>query len=74
MIKRVYRLPGTIPDHIFFDNNCTIARMVKNDPYFQNIGLIVDVFHFKCKHSEEDTFCQSNCNPAAYLELRELHG
>ena len=43
--------------------------MVKNDPMFKNIGLTVDVFHFKCKHSEKDVFCQEHCNPAAYPEL-----
>ena len=69
MIKRVYHLPGTMPDHIFFDNNCTLAKMVKNDPVFENVGLTVDVFHFKCKHSESHTFCQANCNPVAYPEL-----
>jgi len=69
MIKRMYRLPGSMPDHIFYDNNCTIAKMVKDDPIFKNVGLTVDVFHFKCKHSEKDTFCQENCNPAAYPEL-----
>lgn len=69
MIKRTYRLPGTKPDHIFFDNNCSIAKAVKSDPFFQDIGLTVDVFHFKCKHSEKDRFCQENCNPAAYPEL-----
>jgi hypothetical protein len=53
----------------FFDNNCSIAKAVKNDPFFQDIGLTVDVFHFKCKHSEKDVFCQEKCNPAAYPEL-----
>ncbi|KAF8236744.1 hypothetical protein L208DRAFT_1250906, partial [Tricholoma matsutake] len=58
------------PDHIFFDNNCTLASMVRGkDPFFDNIGLTVDVFHFKSKHSEMDIFCQENCNPAAYPEL-----
>ena len=57
------------PDHIFFDNNCTLAKMVKDDPFFKNIGLTVDMFHFKSKHSETDTFCQEHCNPAAYPEL-----
>ena len=69
MIKRTYRIPGTKPDHIFFDNNCSVAKAVKNDPFFQNVGLTVDVFHFKCKHSEKDQFCQNHCNPAAYPEL-----
>lgn len=57
------------PDHIFFDNNCTLAKSVKDDPFFEDIGLTVDVFHFKSKHSEMDTFCQEHCNPAAYPEL-----
>lgn len=69
MIKRTYRMPGTKPDHIFFDNNCTLGKAVKNDSFFKNIGLTVDVFHFKCKHSEKDRFCQENCNPVAYPEL-----
>jgi hypothetical protein len=44
--------------------------MVKDsDPYFANIGLSVDVFHFDCKHSEKDTYCQEHCNPAAFPEL-----
>jgi len=58
-----------MPDHIFFDNNCSIAKIVKNDPVFKNVGLTVDVFHFKCKHSEEDRFCQENCDPSKYPEL-----
>ncbi|KAF8894187.1 hypothetical protein CPB84DRAFT_1816137 [Gymnopilus junonius] len=69
MIKCTYRVPGTKPDHIFFDNNCSIAKAVKTDPFFQNVGLTVDVFHFKCKHSEKDQFCQDHCNPTAYPEL-----
>jgi hypothetical protein len=68
MIKNTFN--GDIkPDHIFFDNNCSLAKMAKGDPFFANIGLTVDVFHFKCKHSEKDEFCQSNCNPVAYPEL-----
>lgn len=69
MIKRTYCNASTKPDHIFFDNNCSIAKAVKNDPFFRNVGLTVDVFHFKCKHSKKDQFCQDHCNPAAYPEL-----
>ena len=43
--------------------------MVKYDEFFQTIGLTVDVFHFTCKHSNTDTFCQKNCNLQAYPEL-----
>jgi len=70
MIKRTFH-EDIKPDHIFFDNNCTLASMVRDgkDPFFDDIGLTVDVFHFKSKHSETDLFCQQNCNPAAYPKL-----
>lgn len=70
-IKRTFRINDQAPNHIFFDNNCSLAKHVKNDPYFKNIGLTVDVFHFNCKHSIRDQFCQENCNPAIF---KELHG
>jgi hypothetical protein len=66
----VFRDPETCPTHVFFDNNCQLTLHVKDDPFFQDIGLSVDVFHFKCKHSKQDTFCQENCNPAAFPELK----
>ncbi|KAG2036145.1 hypothetical protein BDR03DRAFT_934617 [Suillus americanus] len=69
-IKNIYAGPNAMkPDHIFFDNNCTLSKMVKDDPFFEEIGLLVDVFHFNCKHSQSDTYCQENCNPADYPEL-----
>ena len=74
MIKRTYRFPGIKPDHIFFDNNCSLAKAVKNNPFFKDIGLTVDVFYFKSKHSEADIFCQSNCNPVAYPKLLGENG
>ncbi|KAG0696840.1 hypothetical protein DFH29DRAFT_812545 [Suillus ampliporus] len=69
MIKHVFRSDDIKPQHIFYDNNCTLSKMVKNDPYFQNIGLSVDVFHFNCKHAVTDRWCQENCNPAAFEDL-----
>ncbi|KAF8545581.1 hypothetical protein OG21DRAFT_1370836, partial [Imleria badia] len=68
-IKRTFRFKALKPDHIFFDNNCSLAQHIKLDPYFSNIGLTVDVFHFKSKHKETHTFCQEHCNPAVYPEL-----
>jgi hypothetical protein len=69
MVKRTFRMPGSMPDHIFFDNNCHLARIAKKDDAFKNVGLSVDVFHFNCKHSEKDTYCQENCNPVSFPEL-----
>ncbi|KAG1744512.1 uncharacterized protein EDB91DRAFT_1080627 [Suillus paluster] len=61
--------PLTRPSHIFYDNNCHLAQHVKDDPFFNDISLSVDVFHFNCKHSKNDLFCQENCNPMAFPEL-----
>jgi hypothetical protein len=69
MIKRIFRTDDIKPQHIFYDNNCALSKMVKNDPYFENIGLSVDVFHFNCKHAVTDRWCQENCNPAAFDDL-----
>ncbi|KAG1731000.1 hypothetical protein EDB19DRAFT_1831826 [Suillus lakei] len=42
-IKNVYAGNNSMkPDHIFFDNNCTLSKMVKDDPFFEGIGLSVD--------------------------------
>ncbi|KAF8878493.1 hypothetical protein CPB84DRAFT_1751906 [Gymnopilus junonius] len=61
---------GTMPNHIFFDNNCQLARIVKDDPAFQRVRLTVDVFHFKSKHKITDLFCQAHCNPVNFPELQ----
>ncbi|KAN0096936.1 hypothetical protein V8E55_001382 [Tylopilus felleus] len=68
-IKRTFHIEALKPDHIFFDNNCLLAQHVKADLYFCNIGLTVDVFHFKTKHKETHMFCQEHCNPAVFPEL-----
>ena len=36
--------------------------------------MTVDVFHFKCKHSEADVFCQIHCNPVRFRELINAEG
>ncbi|KIO18482.1 hypothetical protein M407DRAFT_83864 [Tulasnella calospora MUT 4182] len=70
-IKRLFHAPGSEPEYIFYDNNCTLAKTVKHDPFFTHIGLPVDVFHFKTKHKETDIFCQTHCNPASFPELMD---
>lgn len=63
--------PGSLPSYIFYDNNCQLLKHLRScgDHYFDNVGLPVDVFHFKCKHTQTDIFCQLNCNPALFREL-----
>ncbi|KAF8573172.1 hypothetical protein K439DRAFT_1399876 [Ramaria rubella] len=66
---------GAMPSYIFYDNNCHLmAHLMAHllhtgDTYFSNVGLLVDVFHFKSKHKETDIICQSHCNPARFREL-----
>ncbi|KAJ7918548.1 hypothetical protein B0H13DRAFT_1607201, partial [Mycena leptocephala] len=63
--------PGSLPSYIFYENNCQFLKHLRSsgDTYFDDVGLPVDVFHFKCKHTICDGFCQVNCNPARFLEL-----
>ncbi|KAJ7131748.1 hypothetical protein C8R43DRAFT_895691 [Mycena crocata] len=63
--------PGSKPSYVFYDNNCSLLKHLRSsgDHYFDDVGLPVDVFHFKCKHSEGDVFCQTHCNPARFREL-----
>ncbi|KAJ7492057.1 hypothetical protein FB451DRAFT_1021989, partial [Mycena latifolia] len=63
--------PASLPSYIFYDNNCQFLKHLRHcdDHYFDNVGLPVDVFHFKCKHTDHDVFCQINCNPARFREL-----
>ena len=68
-IKHTFQIEAIKPDHIFFDNNCFLAQHVKSDPYFNDISLSVDIFHFKSRHKESHTFCQEICNPAVFPEL-----
>lgn len=61
---------------MFYDNNCSFLKHLLSigDKYWDDVGLPVDVFHFKCKHSEGDVFCQAHCNPARFRELINSEG
>ncbi|EDR02614.1 uncharacterized protein LACBIDRAFT_308276 [Laccaria bicolor S238N-H82] len=73
-VKRTFSINHQKPNHLFFDNNCSLSKHVKGDPFFKDMGLTVDVFHFNCKHSVKDKYCQSNCNPVDYAELLDENG
>ena len=51
-----------------------MARIAFKDPEYINgdfhPGFPVDVFHFENKHSELHEFCQNECNPHHFPELR----
>lgn len=73
-MKWTFRDESFKPNHIFYDNNCNLSKIVRDDPYFANIGLSVNVFHFTCKHTINDIFCQTHCNPHAFPELLNPEG
>ncbi|KAG1752713.1 uncharacterized protein EDB91DRAFT_1234687 [Suillus paluster] len=77
MVKTTFSLPGAQkPEHIMYDSNCNALHEVqsRNDTWFDNVGVCVDAFHFRTKHKEGDTFCQTRCNPAHYPELLNADG
>ncbi|KAJ7699399.1 hypothetical protein B0H16DRAFT_1836555 [Mycena metata] len=77
---KLYPTKASLPGVLWHDNNCSIVKMLRNDPdeyhrdYFEDIALPVDVFHFKCKHKETDLDCGTNCNPYRWPELRTEDG
>lgn len=56
---------------MWYDNNCHVKKVLARDPEdpLNKVALPTDVFHFKCKHKENDEFCGNNCNPAIWSEL-----
>ncbi|KAJ3500454.1 hypothetical protein NLJ89_g9787 [Agrocybe chaxingu] len=69
--KATFPTPQSTPEFFIFDNNCQLHYWQKanHETHFENTGQPVDVFHFKSKHKESDTHCQTYCNPAAFPEL-----
>ncbi|KZT50752.1 hypothetical protein CALCODRAFT_422480, partial [Calocera cornea HHB12733] len=70
---RVFPWRNSLPNVIFYDNNCQLHRYMAERPtlkrHFEGTALVVDVFHFKCKHSEADVYCSTHCNAMAYPQL-----
>lgn len=62
------RITGSMP---LYDDNCHLWKhlIASNNPYFEGVGLPVNVFHFKSKHTQSDNFCQTHCNPAWFQGL-----
>lgn len=58
------------------DLNCCTSAMLagQGDTYFKNCALLVDVFHYKCKHKKSDMWCMQNCNLALWPELMTPEG
>ncbi|KZO93021.1 hypothetical protein CALVIDRAFT_486523, partial [Calocera viscosa TUFC12733] len=72
-LTTVFPSRRSAPDVLFYDNNCQLHRYIADHPrlqeHFQDTALVVDIFHFKSKHSEKDLYCNRHCNALAYPEL-----
>ena len=76
-IKNAFSVPGAYkPKHLFYNTNCDAKQQVikSSDPFFANMGMCVDIWHFLDKHKAKDDFCQEHCNPANYPELKGPDG
>jgi len=71
-VKNAFSVPGAHkPEHLVYDTNCDARQQVlaSGDPFFADMGMCVDVWHFLNKHKVTHTFCQEHCNPADFPEL-----
>ena len=71
MIHRVFRIDHSMPNIIFYDNNCGLYRhlVAVGDNLYKTVGLPVDVFHWQCKHNKSDVECSVHCNPYNFPDL-----
>jgi hypothetical protein len=67
-----------LPQVLWYDNNCNILRTLHGEKEWENMAttrnffdgslLVVDVFHFKCKHKASDHLCSQECNPIRFSD------
>ncbi|KZT51644.1 hypothetical protein CALCODRAFT_442785, partial [Calocera cornea HHB12733] len=71
MLRAVFPTHNSVPDILFYDNNCHLHCHLhaNNDTHFTNMGLPVDIFHYKTKHSEKDEYCGQHCNPLLFPDI-----
>ncbi|KIJ42832.1 hypothetical protein M422DRAFT_253925 [Sphaerobolus stellatus SS14] len=69
--KKLFPTQRSLLNVMWYDNNCGMQAMlqVNKDTYSDCCALPVDVFHFKSKHKEQDTFCGMYCNSYIWQDL-----
>lgn len=76
-VKNMFSVSGAYkPEHLFYNTNCDAKQQVmkSSDPFFANMGMCVDVWHFLNKHKATHDFHQEHRNPADYPELKGPDG
>lgn len=64
-------MPGTLPRFCFYDNCCGLYMhsQASGETLHLEMGMPVDVFHWKTKHKKSNDACAVHCNPYSYPEL-----
>lgn len=59
------------PRLLVYDSACRMYQHLERvgDTLQHEIGMPVDVFHWKCKHKKSDVACSIHCNPYNYPDL-----
>ncbi|KAI1782053.1 hypothetical protein LXA43DRAFT_1151824 [Ganoderma leucocontextum] len=72
LYRETYPFPEYAPSYLIYDNGCGLYKHSKacGETLHEEIGLPVDVFHWKCKHKKSDEACSRHCNPYSFAELR----
>ncbi|KAF8575249.1 hypothetical protein K439DRAFT_1649592 [Ramaria rubella] len=70
-VLAAFPTPESTSEVFFYDTNCGLLKHCRNIGchWLDQTAVVVDVFHFNCKHKQSDRFCQENCNPALFPEL-----
>jgi len=75
MVENAFSVPGARkPEHIFYDSNCLARQQAEPNLWFADIGMCVDVLHFRNKHKVTHEYCQKYCNPIQFPELLDEWG
>lgn len=75
MVKKAFSVPGALKLHyLFYDSNCQARKQAVKDPWFKDVIMCVDVWHFENKHKANDMYCRNHCNPHNYPELLDELG
>jgi hypothetical protein len=71
MLQAVFPWKNSVPDILFYNDNCHLHRYMQANElhHFDNMGMPVDVFHFKAKHKESDAYCGRHCNPLIFPDI-----
>ncbi|KAF7329817.1 hypothetical protein MKEN_00245100 [Mycena kentingensis (nom. inval.)] len=70
-LKKLFPEKHQLPTHIFFDNGCNLLKHViaQGEDHFDAVNFVIDVFHAL---GHDDEFCNENCIPILFSELRTI--